>query len=97
MTPVFDSAAFDGGSVGGTNYWTPEDRRPTKAEARKDVDKFRKDLDDIVEFWESIPPEILDTEALDTNIPWWVKAPFYVAPYVADVFIEVDPLDRLED
>lgn len=73
------------------------DRRPTKAQGHKRVQDFRDRRDAIVETWESIPDTIIDTESLDLNIPWWVKGPFYVAPYVADLLIEIDPMDKYRD
>ena len=92
-----DVVEFDGGE---DQYfpgsWT-QDNRPTKEEALDKIKKFEKKRDDIVEFWESIPDYLLDTESLEKNIPWWVVTPFYIAPYVAEVLIEVDPADRLRD
>ena len=83
---------------GGTNYWVPDDPRPTKAEAKKKVDDFVKARDRAVEFFtEDLDIIGVDPEPIVSNIPWWVWTPFYVAPYVADELIELDPLDRLED
>ena len=85
------------GPVGGTNYWVVEDRRPTEEQALDKIKQFEETRDDIVEFWENIPNEILDTESIDKNIPWWVIAPFYIAPYVAEELVKWDPLDRIQD
>ena len=80
-------------------YGTPGkvDRRPTKEEGHERVQEFRDRRDAIVDTWKSIPDSIIDTDTLDQNIPWWVKGPFYVAPYVADLLIEIDPMDKYQD
>jgi hypothetical protein len=95
--PAVYVVAFDGGE---DQYfpgsWT-QDNRPTKEEALDKIKKFEKKRDEIVEFWESIPDFLLDTESLEKNIPWWVVTPFYIAPYLAEVLIEVDPADRIQD
>jgi len=94
--PVRDQSVSEvtgaGNSVGGTNYWTNEDRRPSKEEAHEKVDDLREFIDDVVEVGgEFIPEEITN------NIPWWLEAPIYLAPYAADILIEIDPSDRLRD
>jgi len=68
--------------------WTPVDRRPTKEEALENLEdyKFTVELiDDIV------PDEI------SNNIPYWIRGPFGWAPIVAEVLIELDPADRIQD
>ena len=85
-------------TAGGRNMWVPEDPRPTKAEAKKKIDDFKESRDRAVKFFtEDLDIIGVDPEPIVSNIPWWVWTPFYVAPYVADEFIEWDPLDRLED
>lgn len=80
-----------------TPYYGTYDRRPTKAEAKERIEKFRERRDRIVRTYEIIPKEIIDLEPVRRAIPWWVVAPFYVAPYVAEGLIELDPLDRLQE
>jgi len=68
--------------------WTPVDNRPTKEEALQrleDYNVFVEIVDDIV------PDEV------SNNIPYWIRGPFNWAPYVAEVLIEIDPLDRIQD
>jgi len=82
---------------GGTNYWVNEDPRPTKKEALKKIQQFRDRRDRIVRTIGLLPPELVDTEPFRRATPWWVVVPFYIAPELAEVLIEIDPLDRLED
>ena len=83
---------------GGTNFWVPNDPRPTKAEAKKKVQDFVETRDTVVKFFtEDLDVIGFDPEPIVSNIPWWVWVPFYTAPYVAEELIEWDPLDRLED
>jgi hypothetical protein len=79
-------------------YGTPiPDKRPTKAAGKERIQDFRDRRDSIVETWKLIPDEIIDKPTLEQNIPWWVVAPFYVAPYVAEALIEIDPLDLYQE
>lgn len=91
MTSLYDIAKGTtiiesprGESVGGTNYWVVEDPRPTKAEARAQLDKL---------WYVDVPLRILrKSPVIRTPL-----APVLFAPELADVLIEIDPLDRLED
>lgn len=83
--------------AGGRNMWITEDARPTKKEAREKIERFREKRDQITRSIGLVPPEILDVEPFRRATPWWVVAPFYIAPYVAEGLIELDPLDRLQD
>lgn len=74
---------FAGHGKGGTNYWV-NDNRPTKQEARDRIDDYRE-ARDIGELFQ-----------LDDG-PWFIVVPFYAAPYLAEVLIEIDPLDRIQD
>lgn len=69
---------------GGTNYWVNEDPRPTKQEAK---DK----LNDL--WFVQVPVRALKKSKF---IPPYL-VPVLYAPELAELLIEIDPLDRLED
>ena len=79
---------FKGHGKGGTNYWVNEDRRPTKDEAREKIDDFNLGMDILDELF---------PEEVSNNIPYWIRGPFGWGPKLAQVLIEVDPLDRIQD
>lgn len=83
--------------AGGRNMWVTEDSRPTKKQALEKIDQFREKRDKITRSIGLVPSEILDVEPFRRATPWWVVAPFYIAPYIAEELIELDPLDRLQD
>ena len=79
---------FAGHGKGGTNYWVNEDPRPTAEEAKEKIDDFRF-VNDILDF--------LVPESVKTNIPRWIRVPYSNAPDIADLLIDLDPLDRIQD
>lgn len=84
---TFDQGTFvsapAGIRYGGTNYWD-NDPRPTKEEAKAKLD----------DLWIiQIPTRALKKTRF---IPPWL-VPVLYAPELAEVLIEIDPLDRLED
>lgn len=80
---------MEGHGKGGTNYWVnDDDPRPSKEEALEKLEDF-KIINDIVDF--------LVPEEVSNNIPYWIRGPFGIAPEVAELLIEIDPLDRIED
>lgn len=81
-------------AIEGRNVW---DSRPTKEQGKQRIDDFRESRDRVVRYFFAIPDTIIDTEIISDNIPWWVVVPFYVAPYVAEGLIELDPMDRFSD
>jgi hypothetical protein len=87
--PSVDVVKFDGGE---DQYfpgsWTPVDNRPTKEEALERLEDFNL-LVDIVDY--------LVPEEVSNNIPYWIRGPFGIAPEVAEVLVEIDPLDRIQD
>lgn len=83
-TTIVEAPQARGESVGGTNYWVVEDPRPTKAEARAKLDKL---------WYVDVPLRVLRKSPV-IRTPY---APVLFAPELADVLIELDPLDRLED
>lgn len=84
---TFDVGTFmsapDGVRYGGTNYWD-NDPRPTKEEAKAKLDDL---------WFIQVPTRALRKTKL---VPPWL-VPVLYAPELAEVFIEIDPLDRLED
>ena len=68
--------------------WTPVDNRPTKEEALERIEDFNI-LVDIVDY--------LVPEEVSNNIPYWIRGPFGIAPKAAELLIELDPLDRIQD
>ncbi len=72
----------------GRNVWNERDQRPTKEEAKEKLDDFNL----LVEVTDWLIPE-----EVSNNIPYWIRGPFGIAPEVAEILIEVDPLDRLQD
>lgn len=91
LIPIATTVQKDLGPVGGTNYWV-NDNRPTKQEALDRINDFREARDIGFELQDELDPE---REVV--QLPWWVVAPFFLAPYLAEVLIEIDPLDRIED
>lgn len=81
-------------TIEGRNVW---DSRPTKEQGKQRIDDFRESRDRVVRYFFAIPDTIIDTDIVSDNIPWWVTVPFYVAPYVAEGLIELDPMDRFSD
>jgi len=79
---------FEGHGKGGTNYWVNDDLRPTKEEALENLEDFNL-LVDIVDY--IVPDEV------SNNIPFWIRGPFGIAPEVAELLVEIDPLDRIQD
>lgn len=71
---------------GGTNYWVNEDPRPTKAEAKEKLEEL---------YFVQVPFRILRQTPLIKNRPYLL--PIFYAPELAELLIEIDPLDRLED
>jgi len=86
--PASDLVDIDGGSTGGTNYWVNDDPRPTKEEV---LDKLQ-DVEDIFEVVDFLLPE-----SIKSNIPPWLRPPIEWAVPVAEVLVEIDPLDRIQD
>lgn len=86
--PTVDIIEFDGGE---DQYfpgnWT-QDNRPTKEEALERLEDFNE----FVELVDEIVPD-----EVSNNIPYWIRGPFSWAPYVAEVLIELDPADRIQD
>jgi hypothetical protein len=82
---------FAGHGKGGTNYWV-NDNRPTKQEALDRINDFRESRDVGFDLQDEFDP---DREIV--QLPWWIVVPLYTAPYLAEVLIEIDPLDRIED
>lgn len=80
---------FDGGE---DQYfpgsWTQVDRRPTKEEALERLEDFNL-VSETVDYL--VPDEI------SNNLPYWIRLPWSVAPEVAEVLIDWDPLDRIQD
>jgi hypothetical protein len=71
---------------GGTNYWVVEDPRPTKAEAKEKLEGL----------WQiQVPFRVLKNAPFIKNKPYLL--PIFYAPELAELLIEIDPLDRLED
>ncbi len=85
---IIESKDFEGHGKGGTNYWVNDDPRPTKEEALERLEDFEL-FTDIVGY--------LVPEEISNNIPYWIRGPFGIAPEVAEILIEVDPLDRIQD
>ena len=87
--PSVDVVKFDGGE---DKYfqgrWTPVDNRPTKKEALERLEDFNF----VVEILDYLIPE-----EVSNNIPYWIRGPFGIAPEVAEVLIDWDPLDRIQD
>lgn len=69
---------------GGTNYWVNDDPRPTKEEAKERLDGL---------WFVQVPTRVLKKTRI---VPPWL-VPVLYAPELAEVLIEIDPLDRLED
>jgi len=72
----------------GQNVWNKRDRRPTKEDAQEKLEDF----DFLVEVTDWLIPE-----EVTNNIPYWIRGPFGIAPEIAKILVEVDPLDRLQD
>ena len=85
---IIENKDFEGHGKGGTNYWVNDDLRPTKEEALENIEDF-KIFTDIVGY--------LVPEESSNNIPYWIRGPFGIAPEVAELLIEIDPLDRIQD
>jgi len=85
---LIDGKDYAGHGKGGTNYWVNEDPRPTAEEAKEKIDDFRF-VNDIL--------DIIVPESVKTNIPRWLRVPYANAPDVADLLIDLDPLDRIQD
>lgn len=79
---------FKGHGKGGANYWINEDPRPTKEEALERLEDFNL-VADIVDY--------LVPEEISNNIPFWIRGPYGIAPEVAELLIEIDPADRIQD
>lgn len=69
---------------GGTNHWVNDDPRPTKEEAKERLDGL---------WFIQVPTRALKKTKF---IPPYL-VPVLYAPELAEVLIEIDPLDRLED
>ena len=86
--PSVDVVKFDGGE---DQYfpgsWTV-DNRPTKEEVMEKIDDFRF-VNDIL--------DIIVPESIKTNIPRWIRVPYVHVPDVAELLVEWDPLDRIQD
>jgi hypothetical protein len=85
---IIEGKDFEGHGKGGTNYWVNDDPRPTKEEALEKLEDFNL-VADIVDY--------LVPEEISNNIPFWIRGPYGIAPEVAELLIEIDPLDRIED
>mgnify|MGYP005990466473 CR=1 FL=1 len=85
---LLQSKDFKGHGKGGTNYWVTEDLRPTEEEAKERLEDFNF----LVEVVDYIVPE-----EISNNIPYWIRGPFGIAPEVAELLVEIDPLDRIQD
>ncbi len=85
---IIQGKDFEGHGKGGTNYWVNEDPRPTKEEALERLEDFNL-VADIVDY--------LVPEEISNNIPFWIRGPYGIAPEVAELLIEIDPLDRIQD
>ena len=85
---IIEGKDFEGHGKGGTNYWVNDDPRPTKEEALEKLEDFNL-VADIVDY--------LVPEEIPNNIPFWIRGPYGIAPEVAELLIEIDPLDRIED
>lgn len=68
--------------------FTPVDNRPTKEEALQRLEDFNFVADLIDDL---VPDEV------SNNIPYWIRGPFGWAPILAEVLIELDPADRIQD
>ncbi len=86
--PATEYVDIDGGSTGGTNYWTNDDPRPTKEEV---LEK----LEDVEHLFELV--DFLVPEEIASNIPPWLRPPIEWAVPLAEVLVEIDPLDRIQD
>lgn len=84
---IIEQKDFEGHGKGGTNYWV-NDLRPTKKEALERIEDFEIFVD-IVDY--------LVPEEISNNIPYWIRGPFGIAPEVAELLVEIDPLDRIQD
>ena len=85
---IIQGKDFEGHGKGGTNYWVNDDPRPTKEEALERLEDFNL-VADIVDY--------LVPEEISNNIPFWIRGPYGIAPEVAELLIEIDPLDRIQD
>jgi len=85
---IIDGKDYAGHGKGGTNYWVNENRRPTKEEALERLEDFNI-VADIVDY--------LVPEEISNNIPFWIRGPYGIAPELAEILIEIDPLDRIQD
>jgi len=86
--PAVDIVSSRTNVAQGRNVWNERDRRPTKEEALENIEDFE------------IFMEVLDflvPEPVSNNIPYWIRGPFGLAPEVAKVLVEIDPLDRIQD
>ncbi len=86
--PSIDLIDHDGGSTGGTNYWVNDDPRPTKEEVLDKLEDFQETIDII---------DYLLPESIKSNIPPWLRPPLDWMVPVAEVIVEIDPLDRIQD
>lgn len=87
--PSVDVIQFNGGEDQYfSGRWTPVDNRPTKEEA---LDRL-EDYNFVAELIDDLVPD-----EISNNIPYWIRGPFSWAPYVAEVLIELDPADRIQD
>jgi len=84
---TFDAGTYisppDGIRYGGTNYWD-NDPRPTKEEAKERLESL---------WFVQVPTRYLKKARF---IPPWL-VPVLYTPELAEILIEIDPLDRLED
>lgn len=85
---IIEGKDFAGHGKGGTNYWVNDDPRPTAEEAKEKIDDLRF-VNDILDF--IIP------ESVKSNTPRYIRVPWSFAPDVADLLIDLDPLDRIQD
>jgi len=72
---------FRNRTAGGRNMWVSEPRKRTKAEAKKRLPHL---------------PKPLRRQIRKKPVPHPIMIPFY-ALELADILIDIDPLDRLED
>jgi len=86
--PTVDIVSSRTNVAQGRNVWNERDLRPTKEEALENIE----DYEFLVEVIDYVIPE-----EVSNNIPYWIRGPFGLAPEVAKVLVEIDPLDRIQD
>ena len=77
-----------GHGKGGTNYWVNDDPRPTKEEVLERLEEMEETYD-LVDY--------LVPEEVKSNLPPWIRPPLGWMFEVAEIIVEVDPLDRIQD